>query len=52
MTQSFLVKLFEHNNWANLQIIQACYALTDEQRSAEPLVLEIIHDKKGIMKCL
>jgi uncharacterized damage-inducible protein DinB len=36
MTKSFLEKLFEHNNWANLQIIQACSALSDEQLDAEP----------------
>ena len=36
MTENFLVKLFEHNNWANLQIIQACSALTDEQLDSEP----------------
>jgi uncharacterized damage-inducible protein DinB len=36
MTENFLVKLFEHNNWANLQIIQACSVLTDEQLDAEP----------------
>jgi uncharacterized damage-inducible protein DinB len=30
------VKLFEHNNWANDQIIQACSALSDEQLDAEP----------------
>jgi len=36
MTENFLVKLFEHNNWANLQIIQACSALSDEQLDAEP----------------
>jgi uncharacterized damage-inducible protein DinB len=36
MTENFLVKLFEHNNWANLKIIQACSALTDEQLDAEP----------------
>jgi len=32
----FLVRLFEHNNWANLQILQACSALSDEQLDAEP----------------
>lgn len=37
MSEDFLVKLFEHNNWANLQIIQACAALSDEQLDAEPL---------------
>lgn len=36
MNGSILVKLFEHNNWANQQIIQACYALSDEQLDAEP----------------
>lgn len=36
MTENILVKLFEHNNWANLQIIQACSALSDEQLDAEP----------------
>ncbi len=36
MTENFLVKLFEHNNWANLQIIQACSALSDEQLEAVP----------------
>lgn len=28
MTESFLVKVFEHNQWANAQIIQACLALS------------------------
>ena len=36
MSGHFLVKLFEHNNWANVQIIQACSALSDEQLDAEP----------------
>ena len=36
MTGIFLVKLFEHNNWANQKIIEACYALSDEQLDAEP----------------
>ena len=36
MTENFLVKIFEHNNWAIQEIIQACYALTDEQLDAEP----------------
>ena len=36
MTENMLVKLFEHNNWANSQIIQACSALSDEQLDAEP----------------
>ena len=36
MTGNFLEKLFEHNNWANQKIIQACLALSDEQLGAEP----------------
>jgi uncharacterized damage-inducible protein DinB len=36
MTDNFLVKIFEHNNWANQKVIEACYALTDEQLDAEP----------------
>jgi len=36
MTENILVKLFEHNNWANLRIIQACSVLSDEQLDAEP----------------
>jgi len=36
MTDNTLAKLYEHNNWANLQIIRACTALTDEQLDAEP----------------
>ncbi len=36
MTENSLKKLFEHNNWANLQIIQACSALSDEQLDAGP----------------
>lgn len=36
MNEEFLVKIFEHNIWANQKIIQACYALSDEQLDAEP----------------
>ncbi len=35
MTENILGKLFEHNNWANRQIIQACSVLSDEQLDAE-----------------
>jgi uncharacterized damage-inducible protein DinB len=34
--ENILEKLFEHNNWANLQIIRVCSALSDEQLDAEP----------------
>ena len=36
MKEKFLEMLFKHNNWANEKIIQACYALSDEQLDAEP----------------
>jgi uncharacterized damage-inducible protein DinB len=36
MTEIFLEKLFEHNNWTNYRILQACFALSDEQLNAEP----------------
>ncbi|MCL4275891.1 MAG: DinB family protein [Anaerolineales bacterium] len=36
MNKSILTGLFEHNNWANLQIIQACSSLSEEQLDAEP----------------
>ncbi|MBI5825805.1 MAG: DinB family protein [Chloroflexi bacterium] len=36
MIENFLARLFEHNNWANDKIIQACAALTDEQLDAPP----------------
>jgi uncharacterized damage-inducible protein DinB len=36
MSDHLLEKLFEHNNWANLQIVRACAALTDAQLDAEP----------------
>ncbi len=36
MSEHILEKLFEHNNWANTQVIQACSALSDAQLDAEP----------------
>jgi uncharacterized damage-inducible protein DinB len=35
MTENTLAKLFEHNHWANLQLIQVCSTLSDEQLDAE-----------------
>lgn len=34
--QNVLVKLFEHNDWANARLIEACSALSDEQLDAPP----------------
>ena len=36
MEGNILQRFFEHNLWANLQILQACSSLTDEQLDAEP----------------
>lgn len=36
MTEGILSKLFEHNNWANSLIIEACSGLTDAQLDAHP----------------
>ena len=36
MTDKHIVRIFEHNNWANSKIIEACTALTDEQLDAPP----------------
>jgi uncharacterized damage-inducible protein DinB len=62
MTENFLVKLFEHNNWANQKIIQACYALSDEQLDAEPqsatkgtvrrTLLHLVHSQLGYLSLL
>jgi uncharacterized damage-inducible protein DinB len=36
MSENFLARLFEHNNWANLRIMEVCSTLSDEQLDAEP----------------
>ncbi len=36
MNDTFLLKLFEHNNWANQQVIHACLGLSAEQLDAKP----------------
>ncbi len=35
MNEKILTRLFEHNNWANLQIIQACSVLDEDQLDTE-----------------
>lgn len=37
MAENILTRLFEHNQWANLRIIDACLMLTDAQLDATPL---------------
>ncbi|MEW6084856.1 MAG: DinB family protein [Chloroflexota bacterium] len=36
MTENILARVFEHNNWANQKIVEACAALTDDQLDAPP----------------
>ncbi|HET6846777.1 MAG TPA: DinB family protein [Anaerolineales bacterium] len=36
MTESVLAHIFEHNNWANLLMLDACEKLTEAQLDAEP----------------
>jgi uncharacterized damage-inducible protein DinB len=36
MDENILTRFFEHNNWANLQLIQTCATLSDEQLDAQP----------------
>ena len=62
MSEVILVKLFEHNNWANIQIIQACSALSDEQLDAEPhfatkgnirqTLLHLVSSQRGYLSLL
>ena len=59
MTEEFIVKLFEHNNWANRKIVEACYALSNDQLDTEPqsatrgtirrTVLHLVHSQKGYL---
>jgi uncharacterized damage-inducible protein DinB len=62
MTDDILVKLFEHNNWANMQILQACSALSDQQLDAEPTsathgsirstLLHLVNSQRGYLALL
>ena len=62
MTENVLVRLFEHNNWANIQIIRACSALSDEQLDAEPksatkgsirrTLLHLVHSQQHYLSLL
>lgn len=36
MTEPVLARVFEHNNWANSRMLEACSALTDAQLDAPP----------------
>ncbi|MBL8093240.1 MAG: DinB family protein [Anaerolineales bacterium] len=36
MTKSIVERLLEHNNWANLRLLEACGSLSDEQLDFQP----------------
>ena len=36
MADNIVTALFEHNNWANLRVLEACSALTDKQLDEPP----------------
>ena len=36
MAENNLVRLLEHNNWANLRVLEACESLSDEQLEFQP----------------
>jgi hypothetical protein len=36
MSENILVRLLEHNNWANLQVFDACKSLKEEQLDFQP----------------
>ena len=62
MSKNIFEKLLEHNNWANLQIIQACSTLSDEQLDAEPqsatkgsirkTLLHLVSSQRGYLSLL
>ena len=62
MSDDILAKIFEHNNWANIQMIQACSALSDEQLDAEPIsatkgsirqtLLHLVSSQRGYLALL
>ena len=36
MAENIAIRLIEHNNWANLQLLEACEALTEAQLDLQP----------------
>ena len=62
MSENILAYLFEHNNWANQKILEACAALTDEQLDAPPqsategsirsTLLHLVSSQFGYMRLL
>ena len=61
-TKNVLAKLVEHNNWANLEIIQACSGLSEEQLDAKPqssakwsirqVLLHLVASQQGYLSLL
>lgn len=62
MTENILERLFEHNNWANRKILEACAALTEEQLDSPPqsategnirsTLLHIVSSQHGYLRLL
>lgn len=62
MAEGVLVRLFEHNNWANVRLIEACSGLTDEQLDATPrspsewsvrrTLTHVVHAQRGYLSIL
>ena len=62
MTENMLARLFEHNNWANLQLIKACSALSSEQLDEKPhlastwnirlTLLHLVESQQGYLSLL
>ena len=62
LTENVLEKLFEHNYWANLQIIRACAGLCDEQLDIQPqsatkgsirqTLLHLVSSQNGYLRLL
>ncbi len=62
MNSFILARLFEHNNWANIQMVQACAALSDELLDSEPhsatkgtirqTLLHLVSSQRGYLNLL
>jgi uncharacterized damage-inducible protein DinB len=62
MPQEMLARLFEHNHWANLQIIDICLGMSDEALDAEPpaaaygsirsTLLHLVRAQQGYLRLL
>jgi len=49
MKIDILVKQFEHNNWANIKLLEVCSSLTEEQLDATPRSVTVGNIRKTAM---